>query len=82
MADFTGYVNGLDVQAMPGQRVRCPAFISKQGGAEEIQVSAYEHALQTVLEHATARGPEVEVEAAYDDGDGEKVLRRVRVLDR
>ena len=67
-----GYVSGIDVMAAPGQKGRCLAFVSKEegGGGSEIQVET---------ENAIKR---VQVEVTYDEVGGNKLLRRVRLLDR
>jgi hypothetical protein len=77
--EFQGNVSGIDVIATLGQPVRCLAFISKQPN-EEIQVTAYNHQLQTALELASAQA--IRVEVSYNEKDGEKTLTRVRLLDR
>jgi hypothetical protein len=79
---YEGYVSGIDVIATEGKPVVCLAFISKEKppGPDEIQVAALEARLQSALESASVRGMKVEV--SYVEKDGQKVLTRVRILDR
>ena len=80
MEHFQGNVSGIDVQAIPGQSVRSQTFISDSSRGKEIQVTSFEHELQTALEHAAARG--VPVEVTFIEERGLNRLTRVRVLDR
>jgi hypothetical protein len=70
------------VIATPGKEIRCLAFINKnkQPGSESIQISTTSYRLQSALESAAVRG--VKVEVAYIVKGVEKVLTRVRILDR
>ena len=78
--DYTGTVSGIDVIATKGKPVRCLAFISKKGGSDYVQVVTKLHQLQTALELASSKA--VEVEVAFDEKGGQRILRRVRLLDR
>jgi hypothetical protein len=79
MNTFTGTVSGIDVIEMPGNIVRCFAFISRDA-SDEIQVITDVHALQTVLESASVRKAKVSV--TFTASGVEKKLTRVQVLDR
>ncbi len=82
MKDFTGLVNGIDVIAMPGQPVRCLAFVTQSPG-HEIQVTTELHALQTALELASSKKARVEVSyEENEENDPENKLTRVHLLDR
>ncbi len=81
MTSYRGYVNGLDAQATPGVAVRCQAFVN-QSPTVYIQVTAYEHQLQTALETASLRSPTIQVEVTYDEKSADKRLTRVQILDR
>jgi hypothetical protein len=77
--DFVGTVNGIDVIAVPGQPVRCLAFVN-QSSEKYIQVTTELHTFQTVLELASLMKAKVEV--SYDEHNQEKILTRVTLKDR
>jgi hypothetical protein len=79
MTTYEGTVDGLDVIAAPGESIRCFAFINDRPG-EYIQVETSEGRLQTALETATVKKARVEV--SYTESGPQKVLTRVRLLDR
>lgn len=76
---YEGTVNGIDVIATPGQSIRCAAFINNKPG-QYIQVETSEGRLQTALETANVKNERVEV--SYNENGPQKVLTRVRLLDR
>ena len=75
---FEGTINGIDVIATPGQVVRSLAFVSRTPN-DEIQVTTEIHQLQTALELASNKKTKAEVSF---ETSVEKVLTRVRILDR
>ena len=79
MGEFRGIVNGIDAQATAGQEPRCQAFINEDE-RKYIQVTTTWHNLQNALELACIMN--VEVEVYYTEENGQKILNRVRLLDR
>ena len=77
--DYRGHVNNIDVFAPDDEPIRCYAIIG-QDKDDYVQVTAIYHQLQTALELASAKN--VEVEVSYIERDDQKILQRVRLLDR
>jgi hypothetical protein len=74
-----GFVSGLDVIATPPSPTRFLAFVGDDR-LSEIQVESELHSLQTAMETAMLKG--VRVEVSYAPNGQQKILTRVRLLDR
>jgi hypothetical protein len=76
---YEGLVNGLDVMAALGKPSRCLAFITRSP-LDYVQITTYSRDALSVL--ALACASKASVEVSFNDTYPEKVLTRVRVLDR